>query len=158
MTSGSSMQAMTRRVPPHFGQVSISMANTRFSRCIHVMGASGWPGFACSGSRLGTMRCRCFAVRGEHAVAAGEVESGSRRQRGEAGDKVEWIEHDMRRAVAKGLLEPNDDLPAFVHREPLVGDGGAGDGAAELFELVTLVGLAAGCGVPGKTRLPGEQG
>ena len=76
MTSGSSMHAMTRSVPPHFAQVSISMANTRFRRCIHVMGA---------------------------------------------------------------------------------GDG-SGDGAAELFELVTLVGLAAGYGVPGKTRLRGEQG
>ena len=60
MTSGSSMQAMTRRVPPHFGQVAISMANTRFRRCIHVMGAGDGSGFACSGSRLGTIRCRCL--------------------------------------------------------------------------------------------------
>ena len=72
--------------------------------------------------------------------------------------QIEWIEHDMRRTVAKGLLEANDDLPTFVHREPFVGDGGSGDGAAELFELVTLVGLAAGYGVQGKTRLRGEQG
>ena len=71
--------------------------------------------------------------------------------------RFKWIEHDLHRAVAKGLLEPIDDWLTFVHREPLVGDGGSGDGAAELFKLITLVGLAAGCGVQGKTRLPGEQ-
>ena len=90
-------------------------------------------------------------------MEAGEVESGSWHRRGEAGDTVEWIEHDLRRAVAKGLLEPIDDFFTFVHREPFVGDGGSGDVTAELFELVALLGLAAGCGVQGKTRLPGEQ-
>ena len=60
MTSGSSMQAMTRSVPPHLGQVSMSMEKTRFRHCIGVMGASGWSGLGCSGSRLGTMRSRCL--------------------------------------------------------------------------------------------------
>ena len=45
------------------------------------------------------------------------------------------------------------DLSTFVHREPFVGDGGSGDVTAELFELVTPVGLATGCGVQGKSRL-----
>ena len=29
--------------------------------------------------------------------------------------QIEWIEHDMRRTVAKGLLEANDDLPPVPH-------------------------------------------
>ena len=40
MTSGSSMQAIVLSLPPHLGQVSISMAKTLFKRCIQVMGAS----------------------------------------------------------------------------------------------------------------------
>ena len=34
----------------------MSMSNTRFSRCIQVMGASFWSGFGSSGSRFGTMK------------------------------------------------------------------------------------------------------
>ena len=52
MRSGFSLQAMTHGVPPHLGQVSMSMEKTRLKRCIHAMGASGWPGFDASGSRL----------------------------------------------------------------------------------------------------------
>jgi hypothetical protein len=33
--------AITRNLPPHLGQVSMSTANTRFRRCIQVMGARG---------------------------------------------------------------------------------------------------------------------
>ena len=40
---GSSMQAMTRSLPPHSGQVSMSMANTRLKRCIRVRGMSNDP-------------------------------------------------------------------------------------------------------------------
>jgi len=35
MTSGSSIRAMMRTSPPHFSHFSISMANTRLSRCDH---------------------------------------------------------------------------------------------------------------------------
>ena len=45
MTSGFSMQAMTRSVPPHLGQVSMSMPKTRFRRCIQVMGQGAYPAF-----------------------------------------------------------------------------------------------------------------
>ena len=127
-----------------------SIANTRFNRCIHVMGASGWPGFAGSGSRLGTIRFRCLQFGANTPwkrvrLSLGRGTSAARRATKSSG-------------CAKGLLEANDDLPTFVHREPFVGDGGSGDVAAEFFELVALVGFAAGCGVQGKTRLPGEQG
>ena len=60
MTSGSSIQAITRSLPPHLGQVSMAMAKTLFKRCIQVMGASGWSGFGSSGSRLGTTHSRCL--------------------------------------------------------------------------------------------------
>lgn len=60
MTSGSSMQAITRNLPPHFGQVSMSIENTRFSRCIQVMGARVLSVFSSLGLRFGTIDSRCL--------------------------------------------------------------------------------------------------
>ena len=101
-----------------------------------------------------------FAVRGEHAMEPGEVESWARNQGRQAGNEVEWVENDVRCAVAKGLLEPVEDLPARIGREALVGNGGPGDVATELLELVALVGLAARGGVRlwvfGKPRIFGS--
>ena len=98
-----------------------------------------------------------FAVRREYAVEAGEVESWARNQGRQAGNEIEGIQDDVRCAVAKGLLERVNDLTALVGGEPLVGNGGAGDVATELLELVALVRLAAGCPMQGKAGLPGEQ-
>ena len=99
-----------------------------------------------------------LAIRREHAVEPGEVQSRTRDQRRQAGDEVEWVEDDVGGAVAKRLLEPMDDLSPIVGREPLVGDGGPCDVATELFELVALGGFTDGGGVERKARLPGEQG
>ena len=144
MTSGFSMQAMTRSVPPHLGQVSIGPRSdrwrrTRFRRCIQVKGARGLSGFSWRGLRFGTTDSRCLQFGANTPwnrvrLSLGRGTSAARRAIKSSG-------------CAKGLLEANDDLPTFVHREPFVGDGGSGDGAAELFELVALVGFAAGCGV-----------
>ncbi len=41
ISSGSSVQAITRNLPPQSGQVSISMVNTRLRRCIHWTGCPG---------------------------------------------------------------------------------------------------------------------
>ena len=41
ISCGSSIQAITRSLPPHSGQVSISIVNTRLRRYIHVMRAGG---------------------------------------------------------------------------------------------------------------------
>ena len=68
-----------------------------------------------------------LAIRREHAVEPGEVQSRTRDQRRRAGDEVEWVEDDVGGAVAKRLLEPIDDLSPIVGREPLVGDGGPCD-------------------------------
>ena len=99
-----------------------------------------------------------LAIRREHAVEPGEVQSRTRDQRRRAGDEVEWVEDDAGGAVAKRLLEPIDDLCPIVGREPLVGDGGRRDVATELFELVALGGFTDGGGVERKARLRGEQG
>ena len=99
-----------------------------------------------------------LAIRREHAVEPGEVQSRTRNQSRQAGDEVEWVEDDAGGAVAKRLLEPIDDLSPLIGREPLVGDGGPCDVATELFELVALGGFTDGGGVERKARLLGEQG
>lgn len=59
----------------------------------------------------------------------------------EACYEVERIEHGMRRAVAERPVEPIDDLPS------LVGNGGSGDVAAKLFEVVALARFKDGDGM-----------
>ena len=93
-----------------------------------------------------------LAIRREHAVEPGEVQSRTRDQRRRAGDEVEWVEDNVGGAVAKRLLEPIDDLSPIVGREPLVGDGGPRDVATELFELVASGGFTDGGGVERKAR------
>jgi len=74
-----------------------------------------------------------LAIRREHAVESGEVQSRTRNQSRQGGDELEWVEDGVGGAVAKRLLEPIDDLSPIVGREPLVGDGGSRDVATELF-------------------------
>ena len=62
MTSGSSIQAMPRSVPPHLGQVSMSIENTRFKRCIQIMGATGLSGSGSLGSRFASTPSRRKSV------------------------------------------------------------------------------------------------
>jgi hypothetical protein len=56
-----SIQAMIHNVPPHSGQVSMSIAKTRWRRCIQLMGAGGWSALMRLG-RYGTMRLRCLKL------------------------------------------------------------------------------------------------
>ena len=60
ISGGSSMQAITLSLPLHSGQVSMSMAKTRLSRCIQLMGAKGLSPSTVSCVRCGTMRSRCL--------------------------------------------------------------------------------------------------
>jgi hypothetical protein len=46
ITTGSSMHTMICTAPPQTGQVSMSMPNTRFSRCAQVFAREGYAGFA----------------------------------------------------------------------------------------------------------------
>ena len=63
--------------------------------------------------------------------------------------QLERFENDVGGSVAERLLELIDDLPSLVGREAPIGDGRAGDVTTEFFELVPLVGLAAGGRVQG---------
>ena len=62
MTSGSSMQAIALSLPPHLGQVSMSMAKTLFKRCSQVMGARGLSLVFSLGTRFGTTCSRCLLL------------------------------------------------------------------------------------------------
>ena len=71
MTNGSSMQAMTFMTPPQAWQVSISMLNTRLSRCAQVMAAWRSAGVrSCASSevlqplprRAGVISARCLLL------------------------------------------------------------------------------------------------
>jgi len=50
ITTGSSMQAMILTAAPQARQVSMSMPNTRFRRCAHVIETRRSPGVGCGGS------------------------------------------------------------------------------------------------------------
>ena len=56
-------------------------------------------------------------------------------------------QHDMGGAVTLGILELQHDLTGWIALEPFVGNGRAGDIAAQAFELLALVCTTAHCGV-----------
>ena len=87
MSSGVSMHAMTRNVPPHMPQCSMSMRNTRLSRCIQLMGARTRRMRLAGGlvGRVGDDAVAVLAVRGEHAVVSGEMGAGAWNEGGECG-------------------------------------------------------------------------
>ena len=158
MSSGVSMHAMTRNVPPHTAQCSMSMRKTRSSRCIQRMGAGRDAGGRAGGwvDRVGDDAVAVLEVRGEHAVVPGEMGAGAWNEGGEAGDEVDGVEHDMSGAVPEGVFEPIHDLPAVIDREAFVGDGRAGDVAAQAFEGVPVTGWAARAGMEGESRELGD--
>jgi len=55
--------------------------------------------------------------------------------------KVEWFQHNMRRAVAKGVLVLVDNPPPAVYRETVGGKGRSSDITAQAFQAVTLMSL-----------------
>ena len=66
--------------------------------------------------------------------------------------EFDGVEHDMGGAVTEGVLESIHDLPAVVDREAFVGDGRAGDGAAQAFEGFPVMGFAPGTCMEGESR------
>ena len=72
MTSGSVTSAMTRRVPPQYGQVEISISNTRLSRCAQVSGAVGVAGLPEGWGFEGLIEVSCLrrTRRGEEGTIA----------------------------------------------------------------------------------------
>ena len=61
-------------------------------------------------------------------------------------------------AVAEGVLESINDLPAVIDRGAFVRDGGAGDVAAQALEGVPFMGFAHGAGMEGESRELGDAG
>ena len=133
--------------------------------------------------RAGDDTAAVFEVRGEHAVVSGEMGAGAWHEGGESGDaksaglpictaggcpegvrhtdvphEFDGVEHDMSRPVTEGMLESIHDLPAVIDREAFVGDRWAGDVAAQAFERVALMGLAARAGMEGESRELGDAG
>ena len=113
MTSGFSMRAMTRSLPPRLGRVSMSMAKTRFRRAIQVMGARGLSGFSWRGLRFGTTDSRCLQFgantpwnrlrsnRGRGTNAAGRAMKSST-------SRTTWAQFDA--CVADGGCGAGDEL------------------------------------------------
>ena len=96
MTAGSSMLAMIRTAPPQREQVSISIWNTRLSRCAQVMAA--WRSAAVLGEpgpRRGPRRAGVTCARrlwlGANTplyVETAEIHTRGRDQCGEPGNKI----------------------------------------------------------------------
>ena len=97
MTSGFSMRAMTRSLPPHLGQVSMAMAKTRFRRRIQVMGARGLSGFSWRGLRFGTTDSRCLQFGANTPwnrvrFNRGRGTNAARRAMKSSGSRTTWVE------------------------------------------------------------------
>ena len=132
MTSGSSKQAMILTVPPQLLQVSMSMLNTPFKRCAQVIAMDGmYAGFAGAKTghggpafggcwvfrrrrRAGLVALTPFgrrhprtmrAVGGEHTMESSQVGPGLGHQGDQPGNEVQWLENDMRGAIAVRRLE-----------------------------------------------------
>ena len=75
------------------------------------------------------------------------MESRTGNQRGESLHEFQRRHHDVGRAVSVGGLQREHHLPGAVECQPFIGDGGAGDVAAQMLKLLALLGGAAYLGV-----------
>src|SRR3954467_6561708 len=73
-------------------------------------------------------------------MEANQMQPGTRDQYGQALHDLQRRHHDMGGAVAPGTFELEHDLACAIALEPLVGNGRAGDIAAQAFELLALMG------------------
>jgi len=118
INAGSSILAITLRRPPQRPQRSRSIANTRLSRCAQVI---------------------------EHPVVSGEMHAQRRYERGQARQKVERLQNDVRRAVAIGSLELQAHIALGGEREPLNRDGGGGSRSGRAVQASRLAPLRRWC-------------
>ncbi len=65
-----------------------------------------------------------------------EVEPGPWHKRCQALHEFQWRHHDVGGAVPIRAFQLQHDIAGTVEFEPFIGDGGAGDIAAQLFELI----------------------
>src|SRR3954466_4109310 len=78
-------------------------------------------------------------------MEANQMQPGTRDQCGQTLHKLQRRHHDMGGAVAPGTFELEHDLACAIALEPLIGNGRAGDIAAQAFELLALMGVTAYC-------------
>ena len=73
------------------------------------------------------------------------MQPGARHQSGQTLQELQRRHDDMGGAIAVGAFELEHDLAGAVALEPFVGNGGAGDVAAQAFELLALIGATTDC-------------
>ena len=71
------------------------------------------------------------------------MEPRARHQRRQALHELQRLHDDMGGAVFVCTLELQDDLAGAITFEPFIGDGRAGDIAAQVFQLLALIGAPA---------------
>jgi len=91
---------------------------------------------SCAGP--GTTTARSPAGR-QHPVKARQVEARSRHQSCQALHELQRRHPEVRGPVAPGALQLQHDVTRRIFLEPLVGDRGAGDVAAQPFERFALM-------------------
>lgn len=80
-------------------------------------------------------------------MKARQVQARARHQSCQALHEFQRRHPDVRGAVAPGALQLQHDVTRRIFLEPLVGDRGAGDVAAQPFELLALMRAAAHAGM-----------
>ena len=76
-------------------------------------------------------------------MEANQMQPGTRDKCGQALHELQRRHHDMGGAVAVGTLELEHELAGAIALEPFVGNGRAGDIAAQAFKLLALMGGTA---------------
>ena len=102
MTSGSSMQAMTRSLPPHLAGLDV-YGKDALQALYRCHGGERLACFLFAGIAARQDMLTMFAVGREYPVKSCEVQSRARHECGQAGDKIERVENDVGGAVSKRL-------------------------------------------------------
>jgi hypothetical protein len=143
----SSIAAMSFSYPPHCGQCSMSISNTRFNNCAQrmrpfVLSVGVWspsaapapPPYAASHSVPIPHESRS----GADAALASVYPELALAKVG-ALHEFHRLDHMVAAAVAPRRLELQYDVPSAVHTEPFVGDRWAGDVVAKLFKSMLAI-------------------
>ena len=91
-------------------------------------------------------------------MKAEQMQARARHQRGQSLHKLQRRQHDVARAILIGTLQLQHHLAHAVATEPFIGNGGAGDIAAQPFQCGALRGVTAHRCVQAKAVRAGAQG
>jgi len=79
-------------------------------------------------------------MRGKDAVIAHQGDRRARRDRGERLQQFDGLEKEMRGAIAPDRLQRDEDAPVGPELDAVLGERGAEEVAAELFEASAIGG------------------